>query len=592
GFRVSGLTDEGLCIPGSLRAPSALKATVEPAEQTGDPKPETVLPNPFSRTPHRFTIPHSPFTIALMPHGLLSIVLHAHLPFVRHPEYPEFLEEDWLFEAISETYIPLLQIFTSCLNDGIKARITLGLTPPLCEMLADPLLQERYLKHLSNLIELCELELGRTQNNEAMNETARMYFEHFSADRDLFENTYHRNLLSGFRALQDAGAIDIITCGATHGFLPLMTRIEARRAQLECGRRNYEKHFGRSPHGIWLPECAYDRGIDELLRDAGIKFFITDAHAIMFGQPQPRRGIYAPVITPAGVAAFARDVETSEQVWSAEIGYPGDPDYREFYRDLGFDGDYDYVKRYLHSDGVRRNLGIKYYRVTGKVDLGLKQLYVPAWATNKAAIHAGNFMFNRQGQVTQLEPLLWRKPLIVSPYDAELFGHWWFEGPQFLNFLIRKIHYDQSDLKLATPLDYLAEYPENQTQEISTSSWGAEGYYRVWINGETEWMYLHQHVAEDRMIEIAREHPSAEGLQRRALNQAARELLLAESSDWAFIITTATSVQYAKKRFRDHIHRFTRLYEMIKGGQIDEAWLAEVESLDTIIQEIDYEVYR
>ena len=182
--------------------------------------------------------------------------------------------------------------------------------------------------------------------------------------------------------------------------------------------------------------------------------------------------------------------------------------------------------------------------------------------------------------------------MIVSPYDAELFGHWWFEGPQFLNHLFRKIHFDQSEIRLATPMDYLEEYTENQHQQISTSSWGAEGYYRVWINGENEWMYMHQHVAEDRMIEMAEQHPQAEGLLRRALNQAARELLLAESSDWAFIITTATSVQYAKKRFRDHIHRFTRLYEMIKRNEIDEQWLGEVESLDTIFQEIDYTVYK
>lgn len=527
-----------------------------------------------------------------MEQGLLAIVLHAHLPFVRHPEYPEFLEEDWLFEAISETYLPLLNALEGCLLDGVRARMTLGLTPPLCEMLADPLLQERYLRHMGKLIELCEKEVERTRGSQAMNETAQMYFNHFSASRAMFENRYHRNLINGFRALQEAGAIEIITCGATHGFLPLMTRVEARRAQIEVGRRNYIKHFGREPRGIWLPECAYDTGIDSLLKEAGIKFFITDAHAIMFGNPQPRRGIYAPTITPAGVAAFARDVETSEQVWSAEIGYPGDPDYREFYRDLGYDGDYEYIQPYLHSDGVRRNLGIKYYRVTGKVALGLKQPYVPQWATGKAASHAGHFLMNRQSQVRHLNYALGRKPMIVSPYDAELFGHWWFEGPQFLNYLFRKIHFDQSEIRLATPLDYLEEYPDNQHQQISTSSWGAEGYYRVWINGENEWMYMHQHIAEDRMIEMAEDHPQAEGLLRRALNQAARELLLAESSDWAFIITTATSVQYAKKRFRDHIHRFTRLYEMIKGNEIDEQWLSEVESLDTIFQEIDYAVYK
>lgn len=526
-----------------------------------------------------------------MEQGLLAIILHAHLPFVRHPEYPEFLEEEWLYEAISETYIPLLSMLENLASESIPARITVGMTPPLCEMLSDALLQERYLRHVSKLVDLCESEIQRTAKHPAMNETAQMYFDHFSMARNLFENRYNRNLVSGFRALQDAGVIDVTTCAATHGFLPLMTRREARRAQIEVGKQNYIKHFGREPRGIWLPECAYDVGIDELLKDAGIRFFMVDAHAIMFGSPQPRRGIYAPTITPAGVAAFARDIETSEQVWSSEIGYPGDPDYREFYRDLGFDGEHEYIKPYLHADEVRRNLGVKYHRVTGKVDLSSKDYYVPSWARNKAAMHAGHFMFNRQVQARALSEKLGRKPMIVSPYDAELFGHWWFEGPQFLNFLIRKIHYDQSDIRLATPLDYLEEYPDNQPQHLSTSSWGAEGYYRVWINGENEWMYLHQHVAEDRMIELARAYPNAEGLLRLALNQAARELLLAESSDWAFIITTATSVQYARKRFRDHIYRFNRIYEMIKQNEIDENWLVQIASFDTIFQEIDYRVY-
>ena len=220
-----------------------------------------------------------------MEQGLLAIILHAHLPYVRHPEYPEFLEEDWLFEAISETYLPLLQVFEGCLLDGVKARVTVGLTPPLCEMLADSLLQDRYVRHLNKLIELCEKEVVRTKDSEAMNATAQMYLNHFTVARQMFENRYQRNLLNGFRALQDAGAIDIITCGATHGFLPLMTRTEARRAQIEVGKQNYMKHFGREPRGIWLPECAYTAGVDELLAAAGIRFFIVDAHAIMFGHP-------------------------------------------------------------------------------------------------------------------------------------------------------------------------------------------------------------------------------------------------------------------------------------------------------------------
>src|SRR5581483_24199 len=359
-----------------------------------------------------------------MEKGLLALVLHAHLPFVRHPEYPEFLEEDWLYEAISETYVPLLTVFSNLVKEGARCRVTMTVTPTLAEMLGDQLLQDRYEKHLEKLIDLCEKEVERTKEYPQFQATAQMYFKHFTSVREIFVDRYKKNLLTAFKELQDAGALEIMTCGATHGFLPIILREEAKRAQIQVAKNNYVKHFGRKPRGIWLPECAYNPGDDRLLNEAGIRFFFVDSHSLIFGTPRPRYGIYAPIYTPAGVAAFARDIETSEQVWSSQIGYPGDPDYREFYRDLGYDGDYEYIKPYLHSDGERRNIGIKYYRITGKVDLDQKAPYNPEWATERAAMHAGNFLHNRQKQVEFLMPLLGRKPIIISPYDAELFGHW------------------------------------------------------------------------------------------------------------------------------------------------------------------------
>jgi 1,4-alpha-glucan branching enzyme len=456
-------------------------------------------------------------------------------------------------------------------------------------MLADPLLRERYRRHIEKLVELTEREVVRTRGTE-FEEAAVAHYRHFEGSLRTYD-AYHGDLVAGFRQLQNEGALEIITSGATHGFLPLMMRREARRAQIEVGKHNYRKHFGRNPRGIWLPECAFVPGVDELLADAGIRFFIVDAHAIMFGVPRPRRAIYAPVITPAGVAAFARDVTTGEKVWSSEVGYPGDPFYREFYRDLGYDLDYDVVKPYLHADGERRNIGIKYFRVTGKVALHHKQPYIPWIATERAAVHAGDFLENCQRLVGEVIHAIERKPVILSPYDAELYGHWWYEGPQFLRFLFQKIHYDQDTVRLATPIDYLDEFVENQVQTPSASTWGAEGYNRVWINHETDWLYYHQHRAEDRMIDLARRFPAADGDLRRVLNQAARELLLAESSDWAFIISTGTTVQYATKRFRDHIGRFNDLYEMAVSGTVDYEKLSDYEWRDNIFSEIDYRVY-
>jgi 1,4-alpha-glucan branching enzyme len=527
--------------------------------------------------------------------GSLAIVLHAHLPYVRHPEFPEFLEEDWLYEAITETYLPLLEVFDKCAEDGVPFRITMTLTPPLVGMLRDELLMERYSKRLDALCELCDKEVQRTRGDAQFGPLAWHYKEHLYHLRRLFHDRYRRDLVGAFKRLQDAGCLEIITCGATHGFLPLMVHPEAIRAQIQVACAHYRMHFGRDPRGIWLPECGYAPGIDKHLAAENIRFFFVDSHALANAVPRPRRGVYAPIYTPSGVAAFARDPESSMQVWSAEHGYPGDAVYREFYRDIGWDLDYDYVKPYLQATGERKNTGIKYYRITGKVPLGAKQPYDPAAARARADAHAGNFLFNRTKQVEYLRSAFGEAgppPIVISPYDAELYGHWWYEGPIFLDMLIRKTAYDQQVLQLQSPVDYLAEFPEHQLAQPPMSSWGAGGYSAVWLDESNDWIYRYLHKAAERMIELARLHQDARDSKRRALNQAARELLLAQSSDWAFIIKTGTMVDYAVRRTREHLLRFTRLYEQVKADRIDEGWLASVEGRDNLFPEIDYRVYR
>ena len=529
-----------------------------------------------------------------MTRGGLAIVLHAHLPFVRHPEYPEFLEEDWLYEAITETYLPLLEVFDNAVSDGVPFRITLTLTPPLVGMLRDELLMQRYAKRLDSLCELSEKEVHRTRGDPQFAPLAEYYRNQHDHLRRLFHDRYRRDLVGAFKRLQDAGALEIITCGATHGFLPLMIHPEAVRAQVQVAAAHYRMHFGRDPRGIWLPECGYAPGIDRYLAAENIRYFFVDSHALANAVPRPRRGVYAPIFTPSGVAAFARDPESSMQVWSAESGYPGDPVYREFYRDIGWDLDYEYVKPYVQATGDRKNTGIKYYRITGKVPLGEKQPYDPRAARQRADAHAGNFLFNRTKQIEYLRHAFGEgaPPIIISPYDAELYGHWWYEGPQFLDFLIRKAAYDQDVLKLVSPVDYLGEYPEQQLAQPPLSSWGAGGYAAVWLDESNDWIYRYLHKASERMIDLARVHPDASGVQRRALNQAARELLLAQSSDWAFIIKTGTMVDYAVRRTREHLLRFTKLYEQIRTNAIDESWLGSVEWRDNLFPEIDYRVYR
>jgi 1,4-alpha-glucan branching enzyme len=527
-----------------------------------------------------------------MPLGYLCLVLHAHLPFVRHPEYEDFLEEDWLYEAITETYIPLLDVFEGLESDNVDWRVTMSVSPTLAAMLADPLLQSRYLRHLDNLIALTTRELERTRFEPEFHVLAQMYHARFHRCREVFINKYSHNLLSGFKRFFDAGKLELITCAATHGYMPLMVENDrARRAQIEIGCRAFERHFGRRPQGIWLPECGYAFGVDEHLREAALRYFFMDTHGILFAEPRPRFGIYAPIVcAKSGVAALGRDTESSKQVWSAVEGYPGDFHYRDFYRDVGFDLEYNYIKPHLHQTGIRTLLGVKYYKITGRTDDKLP--YDPVAAQSKAAEHAGNFLFNREKQVEWLSGSMDGRPsLIVAPYDAELFGHWWFEGPEWINYLLRKVHFDQQTVKTITVPEYLDRHPRIQVAQPTMSSWGFKGYNEVWLEGSNDWIYRHLQEIGDRMVQLARDNPTAEGVRRRALNQAARELLLAQSSDWAFIMKTGTMVEYAKERTRTHVLNFLHLHELLTNCEIDESWLREIERRHNLFPDIDYHLF-
>ncbi len=526
------------------------------------------------------------------PLGYVALHLHAHLPFVRHPEHDQFLEEDWLYEAITETYLPLLRVFDRAADEGIPFRVSLTMSPPLVAMLRDDLLMGRYARRLDGLCELAGREVHRTRHEPAFAGLARHYLQEFSALRTLFHDRYRGDLVGAFRRLEEAGRLELATCGATHGFLPLMQPYpEAVRAQIAVAVTHHRRHFGKDPVGIWLPECGFFPGLERVLAEQNLRYFFVDTHGITDATPRPRHGVYAPIYTPAGPAAFARDPESSLQVWSAESGYPGDPDYREFYRDIGWDLDLEHVRDHVQPSGARKNVGIKYFRITGRT--AHKELYDPRRAAERAAEHAGNFLFNRERQIEHLAGSMGGvRPIVVSPYDAELYGHWWYEGPLFIDQLIRKVARDQQVFRLGTPGDYLRENPEQQIATPPLSSWGAGGYAGVWLDGSNDWIYRHLHVAAERMIALARDLREPTPLERRALDQAARELLLAQSSDWAFIMKTGTMVEYAIRRTKEHVLRFTRLHDQLRARQIDEPWLAHVEGKDNIFPEIDYRVYQ
>ncbi len=513
--------------------------------------------------------------------GSLALILHAHLPFVRHPEQEWSHEETWLFEAITESYVPLLGTMQRLRTDAVPFKLTLSISPTLAAMLSDSLLRERYLTHLEQLIALATRECERNRDDENLLPLSEFYRDFFVRTRSVFVEEWNCDVLAIIRQLRDAGALELIATAATHAILPILERSPpAAQAQVAIGCDFYRECFGCEPDGFWLPECAYSPGIENLLQEQNIRWIVLDAQGLEQALPPARRGTSAPCFTPGGLASFARDPNLSRQIWSAEQGYPGDFDYRDFYRDIGFDLTRDDFASFSRMHGSFT--GIKYYRVTGKHDS--KEPYVPAMAVEKARIHAQHFIeFCRQ----RLSNVDAENALLLAPFDAELFGHWWFEGPIFLEHVIRLAA--ENKLPLVTPGDYLRENSTLQIVQPAASSWGEEGYLDVWLDEKCAWIYAHLHAANERMVTLANRHAvRASSEQERALRQLARELLLAQASDWPFHIRNGTAREYAARRIQDHLARFNRLATSFEHGKLEPDFLFDCEESDNLFPDVDW----
>ncbi len=520
-----------------------------------------------------------------MPHGSLCLVLHAHLPFVRHPEHEDFLEEDWLFQAITEAYVPVWSRLLRLQEEGVRFGLTMTVSPTLAAMLDDALLRKRLHRYLDRLRRLAKHQ-AHQHGDGLQGRTAHKVVQQCD-DTEAFVARFKDDLLAPLRQLQNGGHLEIATCNGTHGLLPLMSTTAGRRAQIRAGVDAHARNFGRRPRGMWLAECGYEHGLDERLSEAELEFFFAEAAAIERGRPRSPVGLYSPVKTSFGLAVFARDHETGQQVWSADQGYPGDPAYREFHRDYGHEAAWNEIQPFLPSDGRRRPLGLKFHRVTGRlVPLGEKAFYDPDAAEAQARVHARHFVESRRKQVEALAAKFDTTPVITACYDAELFGHWWYEGPVFLEEVLRLMAQDDALLAstVTSVLDAGFDLPR---QNIAPTTWGAESTNKVWLNPETTWVYPLLHQAEARMQKLARVHAHDDGMVGRAMKQLGRELLLAQSSDWTFLITLGTAPEYGAARVREHINAFDQLAHGLENDSLREGDLRAREERTPIFPDLD-----
>lgn len=553
-----------------------------------------------------------------MKQGYFTFVLHSHLPYVRKAgRWPH--GEEMLHEALAETYIPLLNALGDLKSEGIEPRLTIGLTPILLEQIADPQVGQHFELYLHEEIEFARKDSARFEQSghSCLAALARFYEQFYSDILASYRDRYQYDVVAAFRQLFEDGNLDVITSAATHAYLPLVERDSTIYAQLAIGRETTRRHLGRAPRGIWLPECAYrpayywtegsryyKPGLEEFLADLNLGYFFTETHVIEGGAVvgkaagdvvgpyggMPNRQLASPIgraemvertvlrpynVQSSHVAVFGRDARTGTQVWSASTGYPGDALYREFHR----------------KDDKS---GLQYWSVTGAgVELGQKAFYDPVAAVARTAVHADHFVGVVQEVLQEHQSRHGQPGLVVSAYDTELFGHWWFEGVHWLKEVLRRLA--QSDVVgLTTANDYLELEPPDTALSLPESSWGAGGTHWTWRNPETEWIWPLIHGAERKMEQLVADYPTADGWQRDVLNQAARELLLVESSDWPFLISTGQAGEYASGRFQQHLARFYNLAMIVEAGRFssDHRRLYETTAeLDNPFPTIDYHAF-
>ena len=548
--------------------------------------------------------------------GAFTFVLHSHLPYCRNAGlWPH--GEEWLHEAALGTYIPLLDALYDLRAEGCIFSLTLGFTPILVEQLADSLVIDHMGGFIEDKIHRAQADVERFDRGGEgqLKYLAQFYLDRYSRVLKSFNERFGRNIISAFKQLQDEGYVEIATGAATHAYLPLLERDSSIYGQLQLGKAIHEHHFGVSPFSIWLPECGYrpayyagsqggsyvKPGLESFLAQLGIGCFFAETHTVEGGAPVgkareevvgPYTGIsrryvmpsaqyaqaterttYLPYwVRPQEVAVVGRNDRTGMQVWSAEWGYPGDYHYREFHR----------------KDGVS---GLQYWRVTGsQADLAEKEYYDPYWAAERVAEHSSHYAHLVEDLLVNFYQQGGKYGLVAAAYDTELFGHWWFEGVDWLKQVLERL--SQSELvELTTAGEFIRRHPPEDVLAIPESSWGTGGGHFMWQNADTDWMWPIIHSAELRMEELVARYPQADGAMKEILDQSARELMLLQSSDWPFLITTGQAAAYAKNRFLEHVKRFQQLADIAELGQVDETATTlcrQLWELDKIFANIDY----
>ena len=514
---------------------------------------------------------------------VISIVLNIHLPFVRHPEKNISMQEGKFFDIMTETCLPLLEVFDRLDGSHIPFRIGISISPVLCHMLSDEHLLKRYLEYVDRKIDLGAEQLKEINENNPLYETVNYYYNRFLDQRVLFTERYNMDILKVFDYYHRKGRVELLTTSATHAFLPFYTKYpEVIQAQIEVATATYRLHFEKYPLGFWLPELGWSCDLEKWLRAYNFGYTILEPHALAYANPPAEKGSFFPIKTPSGIFVLARDSYAGKEINSLM----NNPLFRNNNFDLGFELPQDQVKAFLGAYGSRTGTGYK-CQAQGSSP------YNPAEAAIKVKESANIFLKNIIDRFEAAKAYMDGQPISVCTFDASQMGTLWYEGPLFLEALFRAGIADQK-LLFMTPAEYIFKLDTRSFQVLNPeySSNGINGYAETWVNSSNDWMYRHTMRALERMIELAERFPDNTGLKERALNQASREILLVLASDWPAMLYRQENTEYAKNHLESALRNFTTIYEALGSNHISTEWLTNLERRHNIFPNINYRVFR
>ena len=568
-----------------------------------------------------------------MTKGSFAFVLQSHLPYVlSHGRWPH--GTDWLCEAAAESYLPIIKILRELQAEGKSPKLTIGLSPVLCEQLCDQTFKSEFVSYLNLKLKSARDDIDEFIGLEQHNllDIGRFWENWYSSTLEYFDRL-NQDIVCEFKKLQTDGLVEIISCGATHGYYPLLSKDESLQVQTKAAVKNYEKHFGQKPKGIWLPECAYRpaydwtppvsingkqeskmrKGVDEFLSENDIEFFIVDSALLKGGEaigayldrfeslqklfdqykisvanrPEEKDKtpyeVYLVASDPKKkpVAVFSRNPETGVLVWLGKHGYPGESDYLEFHK-----------KRWPS--------GHKYWSVTSaNSELDQKAEYNREAALARISENASNFVLKVSELLGEYQDKSGNHGILVAPYDTELFGHWWFEGPMFLKHVLSEIE-DSHDIETVFLSDYLKNTKPSRVISLPEGSWGEGNHHYIWLNQENEWTWKLVYESENKMVELARywteKADKSDNELKEILLQLGRELMLMSASDWQFLISTKAASDYAELRLKEHYEDFKKLAgfadKIIAGESLtgdDREFLSDCQRRDNLFPELEIE---